>query len=380
MASAFFPDSASPHMALTAPTQAESITIGEATHRSWGGALDLQTYLDREAYLLAEPLADGGRIVPWILTDASVPTGQRPVLSSCETLRFRALLRTKDGAVREGWAHGVASVYTFDDRRGRGYAARMMKILAQTLAKMEQDQPSSALFSVLFSDVGKEFYNRAGWAPFQSTHLRLPAQPGPASPPAAVQAVTADNLRELVDRDNEIIRARLFAPGEASDKIRVAIAPDYDSYLRHQRREQFVCERVFKRTPTVHGAVYTAEGGSRVWAVWTRGISGGLEKPDANTLYILRLAVEDEAIPDAQLEDALAAVLAAAQGQAAEWSCPNVHLWNPDPRVRQLAEAVPELGASFVVRESKSITCLQQFGGRETSETEWVLNEKFEWC
>jgi hypothetical protein len=295
-------------------------------------------------------------------------------------LRFRAILRTKEGHVREGWAQGVASVFTYQDRRGRGYAAKMMQLLAEKLRKMEEEQEGSAMFSVLFSDIGKEFYNKAGWAPFESTHLYLPSKPAPASTPASLQLIDMNNLPELVERDNQIVRSKLFASGEVSDKIRVAIVPDIDSYQRHFYREEFIGECLFKRKPNVHGAIYTVNDTSRVWAAWTRGFSGGPDKPEKNILYFLRLVVEDETISDEQLKEALTAILTTAQGQATEWACPNIQIWNPEARVRKLVEEVPELGAKFVVRESDSITSLQQFGGRRTSETEWVINEKFEWC
>ena len=119
---------------------------------------------------------------------------------------------------------------------------------------------------------------------------------------------------------------------------------------------------------------------SRVWAVWTAGFSGGPDKPEKNTLYFLRLVVEDETISDEQLTEALKAILITAQGHATEWACSNIQIWNPDAHVRKLVEDVQELGAKFVVRESSRITSLQQFGSRHTSETEWVINEKFEWC
>ncbi|KAI9158259.1 hypothetical protein HJFPF1_06251 [Paramyrothecium foliicola] len=371
------PAASSPHLILTSPTKDELPEIWTATYPTWGAALDLNGYLERETFLMTKPLAGGAHTTPWILTDSSVPAKERLVLSSCETLRARALVKSRDGTVREGWAHGVASVFTYEQHRGRGYAGKMMEKLAETLQKKQDEKDGDALFSTLYSDIGKKFYARFGWAPFQSTHLTLPAKQSSAQ---SVQPIGLDGLSELVKVDEQVIRSRYFTPGQPSDKTRVALLPDFDNYMRHLHREGFMCKHLFKRAPETHGALYGEGSSRRVWAVWTRGFYGPIEKPEKNTLYILRFVVEDESMSDDELKEAVKAVLGAAQNEAKEWQLPKVEIWNPDERIKRLAEDTKELEAKFVVRENDSITSLNWFGSDAGEEIEWAVNEKFEWC
>ncbi|PHH87618.1 hypothetical protein CDD83_8615 [Cordyceps sp. RAO-2017] len=108
--------------------------------------------------------------------------------------------------------------------------------------------------------------------------------------------------------------------------------------------------------------------------------AGGRERPERNALEILRFVVEDEAISDADLSGALAAIVAEACAEAGRWLCTSVKMWNPDERVRSLVAAMADLRADFVVRESDSIASLLWLGDDSVSTVEWVANEKFEWC
>ncbi|KAK1708892.1 uncharacterized protein BDZ83DRAFT_592322 [Colletotrichum acutatum] len=241
--------------------------------------------------------------------------------------------------------------------------------------------------SVLYSDIGKKFYAKHGWHPYESTHLEFPPQ---ASPPpseagteeavGAVGAVQVEasplgyhELAELCSVDERLIRAKL---AKKSTKTRVSLIPDLDAMLWHLMREDYMTKHIFGQTPTVRGGV-VGEHGSRVWAVWTRGYYGGLKKPEGNTMHILRLAIEDEeGSGDEYVQGAIEALLRLARAQAAEWKVNGVEMWNPEPRVRGLIEkaGIPH---EFIERENDSIASLMWYG---QGEVEWVLNEKFGWC
>ncbi|KAK2053836.1 hypothetical protein LY76DRAFT_619666 [Colletotrichum caudatum] len=265
--------------------------------------------------------------------------------------------------------------------------------------------------SVLYSDIGKTFYAKHGWHPYESTHLDFPVR-GSGSTAAdededtEKRETTAEKdkqqqprleaaplgyheLAELCAVDERQLRARLARP---SDKTRVSLVPDLDAMLWHLMREDYMTKHIFGRTPAVRGGVVGDRPGARVWAVWTRGYYGGLKRPEeGNTMHILRLAVEDEASLDSAaaadgegegegggrfVQDAIEALLRLARAEAAEWKVNNIELWNPDPRVRALVEGagVPH---QFVERETDSIASLMWYG---EGEVEWVLNEKFGWC
>jgi len=69
--------------------------------------------------------------------------------------RYRFDVRV-DG--RDGWMCGIGAVFTPADRRGRGYASRLIEMM---LADARRE---GALFASLFSEIGTAFYERHGFA------------------------------------------------------------------------------------------------------------------------------------------------------------------------------------------------------------------------
>ncbi|KAM0325953.1 hypothetical protein ACHAQA_007258 [Verticillium albo-atrum] len=404
-------------LALAIPTPAERTATWEATHPHWGAALDLEDYQRREHFLTTVPQSRNGGITHWILTEPAAAPDARPVLSSCESIRKRCLVASPDGTLREGVAHGIASVFTEPQHRGNGYASKMMTLLGPHLATWQgrplaaappsptatsgrgspggaADSDREVAFSILFSDIGKTFYAKSGWPAYESTHLSFPplAKPGseeaaaaaaPGSPPAPapgsplLKHIGYHELAELCSLDEQLLRAQLSRPSADGDaRTRVALIPDLDATLWHLMREDFMTKHIFGKTPTIRGAVY-GPAGRRVWAVWTRGYYGGLKKPEDNTFHVLRVAVEDDdACDDAYLAAALGAILGLAREEAAAWKANNVELWSPTPRVRAAVETA-RLPHELIDRQDTSIACLMWYG---EGEIDWVANEKFGWC
>ncbi|KAL2262269.1 hypothetical protein VTK26DRAFT_1951 [Humicola hyalothermophila] len=396
------PPATSPSLVLTHPTEAERRHTWRLTYPKWGPALSEADYLAREAYLTTVPLARDGGITHWILTVDGMEPDRRPVLSSCESLRKRAVV-TRRGAregegegeaveVEEGVAHGIASVFTDPAFRGKGYASRMLRELGARLRgwqvqrgkgtgreggeqekKMEGQQHS--LFSVLYSDIGKTFYARHGWAPFESRHVSF--RPGGQGDVAkAARPIGYHELAELCCVDEKLLRADLARrpPG----RRHVAILPELDAMLWHLMREDFMTKCIFGRTPDVRGAV-AGEPGKRVWAVWMRGYYGGLKKMEGNTLHVLRVVVEDETQPDDELVAGFRAIVQIAKAEAAEWKTQDVQVWNPPPKVKGLIDKTG-IEYEFVDRATDSIASLMWYGEEPTAEIDWVANEKFAWC
>ena len=69
--------------------------------------------------------------------------------------RYRFDVRVDD---REGWMCGIGAVFTPTDRRGNGYASRLIEMM---LAEARQE---GALFASLFSEIGTSYYERLGFA------------------------------------------------------------------------------------------------------------------------------------------------------------------------------------------------------------------------
>ncbi|KAK0671620.1 hypothetical protein QBC41DRAFT_371612 [Cercophora samala] len=377
------PESSSPLITLTNPTPSELPQIFTLSHPKWGPALTLQDYLDREAYLTTVPLSKNGGITHWLLTLSSAPSGERPILASCESIKKRAFYTTPSGTVREGVAHGIASVFTDPKYRGKGYASRMMSDLGERLKSWQDgggDKP--VVFSVLYSDIGKGFYARHGWAPFESSHISwAPAAGSSPSRGKGVKTIGYHELAELCAVDERLLKERLagMAKADGGKKRHVALAPELDQLLWHLMREDFMTKHIFGKTPEVRGAVAGPKG-KRVWAVWTRGYYGGLEKTEGNTLHVLRVVVEDEEnTSEEELVDGFKAIVGIARAEAKEWRSHDVQMWNPTGLVRGLVDKIG-VEYEFVERDKDSIASLMWYGEEEGEEVDWVANEKYAWC
>ncbi|PKS09261.1 hypothetical protein jhhlp_003875 [Lomentospora prolificans] len=419
------PSSSSPSLILAHPTPAERERTWTLTQRAWGKVLSAEDYLHREEYLLTVPVAKGGGVTQWILTIKSLPPDQRPILSSCDTIRKTAFVSSSTGTgVEEVVAHGIGAVFTDPVYRGRGYASKMMAMIGEALKRhqgtpmkdaignaksdmltsMHTPPPPTGLppvaFSVLFSDIGKTFYASRGWTAHPSTHLSFPPLPqsAPNSDARTDDASTSASpvgyheLAELCARDEALLRkrmAQMLPPSSSTTPGTphsfVALAPNLDSILWHMMREDFITNRIFGRTPTVRGGVYGSRG-QRIWAVWTRAYQIAPVLPpasmedlsDENTLHILRLVVEDESCTDEYLAEGMRAVLHLARREAFEWGTGHVELWNPVPR---LEDAVSRAGMAYEVveREVDSIPSLMWYGAGPADGVVWVANEKYAW-
>lgn len=151
------PDSASLNLRLVHPTEKEKVEQWSKNGVSWKGALSLEAYQRRERYLLQAPLAKDGGLTHWILVDSDAE--DRQVFAGCETLKKKALMAW-NGKVEDIICHGIGSVFSPPEYRGRGYGRRLMKELGPKLESW-QSKDKQCLFSVLYSDIGKVGHNQA---------------------------------------------------------------------------------------------------------------------------------------------------------------------------------------------------------------------------
>lgn len=393
------PSAEHPDLVLTESTRAELQHVWGLHHPMWGPALKTEDYLAREEFLMTVPLAKNGGVTHWILTDRNAPPDNRPIYASCESLRKRALASRlgPDGpVVQDGIAHGIASVFTNPQYRGKGYASRMMKELGPKLAewsegrkgpKEDQKQENGttrSLFSVLYSDIGKTFYAKTGWAAFESTHLRFKpvAAAAGAAPSSKARPLGYHDLAVLCHLDENLLRGKIQQQARglpSSDKkVCAALVPELDQFLWHLMREDFMTKHIFHKTPAIRGALF-GEAGKRIWAVWTRGYYGGLDKIEGNTFHILRFVVEDEASPDDYVAEGFRAIIQIAQAEAAEWRSFDIQMWNPSELLKRAAEG-SGLEYELVDREKDSIASLMWYGDEPTEAVDWVANEKYAWC
>jgi hypothetical protein len=385
------PSAHSTSLHLTHPTPGESFSVSNHTFPSWGDALTLPQYLSESNYLRTVPLAADGGMTHWVLVDKTLPPNQRPILSSCETFRKRALVADAGGRVRDVIIHGVASVFCESGLRGRGYAGRMMKELGAVLREWQVDR-GEVVGSVLYSDIGGKYYADLGWKPLPGNfHIQVPALQG--SRLSGTTALLEGDLESLCRYDESLIR-KIMATNSSDGKMQVMIVPDLDHMLWHHRKEEFVSENLFGKKPLVKGAI-AGQSPNRIWAIWTHRFYGDPKSTlSGNTLYVLRLVVENQATlspegrqPSKEAEkneeqvERMKAVLRVAQAEAAEWNLQHVVLWGPNPLVQNLIvwTGIEHLK---VERESEGIASLLWYGEEsgKKDKLEWIANEKYAWC
>ncbi|KAI1181904.1 hypothetical protein F5B17DRAFT_231473 [Nemania serpens] len=321
-------------------------------------------------------------------------------------------------------------------------------------------QKAEAVCSALWSDIGKRFYASKGWPVFASEHVEFSSSPSSPSPPGipsllerseqphgaslTLVPVNTSNLTELCQRDEAQLRGDLLRRARETGRTTFAFAPDHDVFRWHWAREEYIVSRVFpgRQASEIRGmiAIVTStstststdnavpnggaasrdkngdedgegEGKTRMWAIWMRNYGeGAASDPAKNTLYILRLVIDENSIsspspspsPDPKaLQLAFDAIMHSAMDAARAWHCGSVHLWNPTPVVRGLI-AGSGLAHKLVDREVDSIPSMMWYAsdngtknknknknknegegegeGEEMEVVDWVANEKYCWC
>lgn len=143
-----------PCFLLRRPTTDELIYIRTLHATCWAGPLTISQYLSREAHIASTPLTRDGGLTQWVLVDST----SDQVLASCETIRKVAAMSyppidvEKVVPVEEVVAHGIGSVFTPPECRGKGYARVMLTMLGE---RLKYHNGETAGFSALYSDIGK---------------------------------------------------------------------------------------------------------------------------------------------------------------------------------------------------------------------------------
>jgi GNAT superfamily N-acetyltransferase len=375
------PNSLSPDLCLDQPTSAEQTQIWKLYAGKWGKVLPLPQYLEECNLMLHVPLARNGGVTSWVLVDKNAIPDQRAILCYCRSYQKKAVVSDIEGHVQDGIVCAVTAVFCDPNYRRRGYGRRMMVEMAKKL----RDWPSergNCVGSVLYSDIGRNFYSQIGWIPVsKNTHFEFPATTYPKQ--QGVTSLYSADLGTLCKEDEVLMRKDMATP---SDTTRLAIIADHDHMLWHHAREEFVFEKVFNRKPALKG-VMVGETGKRVWAIWTHRLYSPPSSEDAsrNMLYILRLVIENgsdamSSIDQMEIKAKLETVIQEAQTEAAKWELAKVKIWNPPPLAEKLIGWMG-IECKRVERENDSVASLLWYGeGVTGGGVEWVANEKYAWC
>lgn len=391
------PSAASPDLELLPATPIEVQQICLLNQDEWRGPLSVEEYLDREDALREQDLTRG-TLTCWILTSPKLPAnadGSRPVLASCESLLKSAYI-ARNGKVDQILTHGIGSVFTRPQHRGRGYAARMMTELAKQLETWQQPEGVKGAFSILYSDIGQKFYARFGWKVFPSSHVHL--DPVNLEEYESTRKRLTDLIKKGLPEIEDLTAADLDqipAVVNLEQTIQVesaaqptmpflAIRPDRAHFAWHHAREEFQSKAIGKPEPTIKGAIHKETG---IAVIWCRVYA---TNPAEWSLHILHVVIPPatKAAPTPADHLALSALLLRAQLEAHIWEMQDgVEVWDPSGFVITAAKKlkVEEDSEVKVIHRDREHLCSLKWNGArpgddESGKVTWLNNEKYAWC
>ncbi|KAI0764876.1 hypothetical protein C8Q74DRAFT_1318431 [Fomes fomentarius] len=436
----------------------------------WARNSTLEEYLLRDVIMDKDEHAANGNLITWVLAPRSHPR-TLDFLCSCETFRRTAVVAkpstdpiSANVDVEEVTAYGIASVFTPARNRKKGYARHMMRLLHWVLAPRSALQgppnissstrsstaltfpaewgtpPDIALsleslgnahFSVLYSDVGREFYrscgtdavSRNGWVVTGATEtswILSRTQTGCATPePPAAEPVeeplakrdaeltrlTESDVLTLYTHDARWIKDDLAAQARAqppelrsASGVTVPAGRTLFSFLPDKGVGAFVIRRTINFTtegldsdkqpvlPSAQWGLALLPGGARTLADaldYKFGSGEGAAQPlqqfpfvtwtldvrgsSPRTLVVARLRADERTLP--VLLDELLVV-------AREEKLDKVEVWYLRPELRAVAEA---RGWTTKERE-EHLSAVKWYGDEDEDKLDWVYNEKFCWC
>ncbi|KAF8630760.1 hypothetical protein AX17_005355 [Amanita inopinata Kibby_2008] len=367
------------------------------TSKEWGKGMSEEEYVRRDAMADDDDHARDGRLVTWVLAPRN-ESNSLDFLCSCETFKRDGLIhRTKDNAVQVVECYGVASVFTPESKRGRGYARHLMKLLHWVLAPMSSLPPTfphewgtppqrvescgNAAFSALWSDVGKDLYlscgptgGSDGWivrdpisTVWEVAGLRAmfvghnTGKPWVWLDEAAVNNLWEDDAKVLKE---DILKAGIDQGTRQVDAYFTFLPNRGVAAFQHRRLEHFW--RQMRPVPEYWGVIrtqYTTEktlNPETVYATWTIE----LRPPNPRALILTRMRVQTAA----DLKDLLYQIVLFCEKHGLE----RIEVWDLQHR---LQSAGLQLGGKIIEREGY-LPSFKWYGKEAHTQVKWLFNEK----
>ncbi|KAK5059909.1 hypothetical protein LTR84_009792 [Exophiala bonariae] len=381
--SALLPLAQSADLTLVPASGPEYVQTAYLNAVAWKGPLNMHQYLEREVQLQSVALTKDGRITCWILTSSALPPnpdGTRPILASCESIVMSAYI-AQAGRLQRVQVHGIGSVYTRPEYRGKGYAGRMMADLGKRLETWQQNDGQKNAYSVLYSDIGRKYYAQFGWKPHDSTHIHLPPLERGEYEKAAkslpsVQDLSSEDLRNLPTvryAEEELQRSSTKEP----EATFTAICPDVDHFEWHHSREEYLTKLRGSRQPIVKGAVHRDTGLALVWSLRYA------KQPKDWQVALLHTVIPSNIDPSEANQQIFAALLLRCQVEAADWDMGGgVDIWDPSELVVAAAQLLrthdqPEVK---VITRDKEHICSLRLEDSQEHDPVWIFKQEYAWC
>jgi len=245
---------------------------------------------------------------------------------------------------------GVASVFTPEQNRRKGYAGTMMRLLGERMASLT----SGRGFSVLYSDVGPTFYaENGGWKSFDAEELVIP-KTMTFTEIAPVEMLDLELAKECIDEDVRLLREEILTLADTSTIIQMI--PQYIELEWAITRDRHAARRLGEQELIPVGARYKSDEG---WGyiLWFRDFK-------YKSLTVLRLR-EPRSI------SGLKGLLQATVEIADKFKFGKITIWSPSKELEKATEI------QKVVREG-AIPGMLWIG--EEKDVHWRTIEKLGWC
>ncbi|KAI6032039.1 hypothetical protein BKA83DRAFT_4209212 [Pisolithus microcarpus] len=376
------------------PATPEQVLLSrKRTWPQWGGKLTEEQYIEKARLMDAMEHATDSRLITWVLAPRDDPTSL-DFMCSCETYRRRGLVQYRgsieqNSEIQEVVCYGIASVFTPLDKRGRGYASHMMRLLHWVISGRgascslsefpiewgqpppEVEQAGKGLFSVLYSDIG-EFYQKTGpglvesggWQTRDpvSTVWEVPREPLDLQSNAGFTWLKREDFDRLWAKDVELIKRSIVdMPTLTGPTAIVSFLPDEGvaSFQFHRS--------IIGTEDPVSMDMYGVQRnhtnvGQPTYAVWSVDTH-----PLPPTLIVIRLHATEETFLD---------LIQKIQEAARRHGIVRMEIWNLR---KDLVGLAARLGGRTLQRD-EHLPAIKWYGEGDTANIRWAFNEKFCWC
>ncbi|TCD68758.1 hypothetical protein EIP91_009904 [Steccherinum ochraceum] len=351
----------------------------------WSKGRSLEQYVERDRIMDDHPHASNGRLTTWVLAPRNDPA-TLDFMCSCETFARDSIVVRRSSLeasaeLEDVVGYGVASVFTPESQRRKGYAGHMMRLLHWVLAphpslpafptRWGSPPPiapsvGNATFSVLYSDVGSTFYHNCGpdersstgWA-VQGTQQTIWHVSPPSSHDAPLktqwQGLSLEDVEILYDTEAQTIRQEIA--NDAPVGVGFSFLPNKGVGLFNiNRTMRFSGDSLSSYLPFDKWGVVLKDGDNiKASATWTL---------DGSALVVTRLRVS----PD-QFSDLLQQLQHAARGMNAR----TVEIWNMAPSLQVKAESL----GGVTGNRDEHLPAFKWYGKEDESELHWFYNEKY---
>ncbi|KAF9229671.1 hypothetical protein BS17DRAFT_33754 [Gyrodon lividus] len=385
-------------LTLFPATTAQLLETRKRTWPQWGGALTEEQYLERDAQMDVMDHAIDSGMITWVLAPRDKPD-TLDFMCSCETYKRQGLIRYAGSKeLQDTTCYGVACVFTPPEKRGKGYASHMMRLLhwvtsGRTAEYNLPDFPTewgapppevkaagNGMFSILYSDVGDNFYRQAGpgleedggWearGPV-STIWEIPqnAETQQKDRETGWKWLKYGDLDALWAKDVQLIRSTMENVLDSSPSYHTERPTAFVSYLPDRGVGSFhVFRSMFAAESVVSMDIWGVKKNSGnidppTYASWSVDVC-----PLPPTLIVTRISATETEFPD---------LLGKIQEAARKSGIGRMEVWNIPKHLLKVAAGTR--GQTFERKEH--LPAIKWYGKGATTDIEWAFNEKFCWC